>query len=75
MPTSKPAPSSTLPCKSASDDLFDLPEVPAEYCEPSLPPPSWQEQMAHAQMLLAWRKAQGMSLEDPPRNLARFVAV
>ena len=56
-------------------DLPDLPEVPTDFCAPAEPNPSWDQQMAHAQMLLAWRKAQGLRYEHPPRNPVRFVLV
>lgn len=55
--------------------LFELPEVPPEYCEPEEARPSWRQQMAHAQMLLSWRKTQGIQYDHPPRNPVRFVAV
>lgn len=73
MQTSKPALSSTPPSPTAEDRLFELPEVPSDFCEPETQAPSWGQQMTHAQMLLAWRKAQGLAEQHPPRNPEPFV--
>lgn len=54
-----------VPSKITSNDLFDLPEVPADYREPEGPVPSWEQQMAHAQMLIEWRKHLVTKTDNP----------
>ena len=56
-----------------NDLLFDLPNVPADFRDEAAPAPSFREQLAHAQMLLSWRKIQGLKSWHPPRNEERFV--
>lgn len=55
------------------DSLFDLPEVPPDFKEAERPAPTWEQQMAHAQMLRSWRKTQGLDDGHPPRHPVRFV--
>ncbi|MBI4028184.1 MAG: hypothetical protein HY360_24580 [Verrucomicrobia bacterium] len=55
-----------------SGGLFELPEVPDDDRETPGPAPSWRQQIAHAQMLITWRKAQRLPPDHPPRNPERF---
>jgi hypothetical protein len=68
----KPATYSTDTSPEEKSD-FDLPEVSAESTRlmEDRPPPSFSEQMAHAQMLLAWRN--GRPVDHPPRQDEPFV--
>ena len=70
----KPKDYSKPTCKIAdeSGELFELPEAPDDHRETPGPAPSWRQQISHAQMLLAWRKAQRLAQDDPPRNPERF---
>ena len=57
---------------ATSNDLFDLnlPEVGPGEGPIGHPEPTFEEQMAHAQMLLAWRN--GRPADHPPRQTERF---
>lgn len=66
------------PDPSSSDTSKDEPRLNLpEFCEESLrlmetPPPTLAEQIAHAQMLIRWRREQGLPPDDPPRNPEPF---
>lgn len=75
MPTNKPDLSSTPRSATGETLWFDLPEIPSDFREPEGANPTWSQQMAHTQMLLAWRKAQGIEDDHPPRNPEQFVWV
>ncbi len=67
-----PHPASKNDSSANSGDLFDLnlPEVgPGEGPLPH-PEPTFDEQIAHARMLLAWRN--GRPADHPPRQNERF---
>lgn len=56
------------PEKSGAD-FFDLPEITAadEAFLKSQPKPTFEEQIAHARWLLAWRWERGIPSDHPPR--------
>jgi len=65
-----PHPASETGSSATSSDLFDLnlPEIaegPLDH-----PEPTFDEQIAHAKMLLAWRN--GRPTDHPPRQNERF---
>ena len=76
MPMKKPAPCSTgISGKSAEerDSLLDLPEFSEESCRlMEGPPPTFEQQLAHAAMLRRWRREQGLPDDHPPSNADRF---
>ena len=51
---------------------LELPKVSDDSCEIRRPAPTWRQQISHAQMLIAWRKAQRLPLEHSPRNSENF---
>jgi hypothetical protein len=53
--------------------FFDLPAVPSDFRDEAGPSPTFHQQLAHTQMLLSWRKIQGLKSWHPPRNEERFV--
>lgn len=55
------------------DLLFDLPILPPELAQGAESAPTFREQIAHSQMLLSWRRTQGLEAPHPPRNEERFV--
>ncbi len=71
MPAMKPEASSTHISAEQNPDL-GFPEVCLESTRlmEDRPPPSFAEQIAHAQMLLSWKK--GQPADHPPRQGARF---
>ncbi len=73
MPTHQPDPFSPPLSKMPDDHLFELPSLPPELADARTPPPTFEEQLAHAQLLLSWRETQGLESPHPPRNAERFV--
>lgn len=73
METLKSEPHSPRHLGETKDWLFDLPEVPPDFQETPRPAPTWEQQMAHTQLLRSWRKIQGLDDGHPPRCAVRFV--
>jgi hypothetical protein len=75
MPTKKPETSSSAPSPEQSGaDFFDLPAITAadEAFLKSHPAPTFEQQIAHARWLLAWRRSRGIPDAHPPRQHERF---
>lgn len=70
-PAMKPEASSPH-TSSDNQAALEFPEVSQESTRliEDRPPPSFAEQIAHAQMLLSWKK--GQPAEHPPRQNVRF---
>jgi hypothetical protein len=73
MRTPKPGRFSKPPSKMTNDPLFDLPSLPDDFAQETELAPSFREQMAHAQLLLSWRRTQGLETPHPPRNEEKFL--
>jgi len=71
MPAMKPEASLQYTSADETDGL-GLPEVSQESTRlmEDRPPPSFAEQIAHARMLLSWKK--GRPADHPPRQCDRF---
>jgi len=67
-----PHPASETDFSATSTDLFDLnlPEIAEGEGPIDHPEPTFDEQIAHAKMLLAWRD--GRTADHPPRQNERF---
>jgi hypothetical protein len=54
--------------------VFDLPEITAadEAFLKSHPAPTFEQQIAHARWLLAWRRSRGLPDDHPPRQHEQF---
>ena len=67
-----PHPASKNDSSAISDDLFDLnlPEVGPGEGPISHPDPTFDEQIAHAKMLLEWKS--GPPADHPPRQNEQF---
>jgi hypothetical protein len=75
MPTKKSKASSSAPSiEQTGGDFFDLPEVTDadEAFLKSHPAPTFEQQIAHARWLLAWRRSRGIPDDHPPRQHERF---
>jgi hypothetical protein len=75
MPTKKPKTSSSTPSAERSGgDFFYLPDLTAadEAFLKSHPSPTFEQQIAHARWLLAWRRSRGIPDDHPPRQHERF---
>ncbi len=61
-------------CKTDEEvgGLFELPKVSGDYREIRRSASTWRQQISHAQMLIAWRKAQRLPPNHSPRNSERF---
>jgi hypothetical protein len=66
--------SSTPSSEQSGGDFFDLSECTAadEAFLKSHPSPTFEQQIAHARWLLAWRRSKGIPDDHPPRQLDRF---
>jgi hypothetical protein len=66
--------SSAPSSEQSGGDFFDLPEVTAadEAFLKSHPSPTFEQQIAHARWLLAWRTSRGIPDDHPPRQHERF---
>jgi hypothetical protein len=66
--------SSAPSSEQSGGDFFDLPEVTAadEAFLKSHPLPTFEQQIAHARWLLAWRRSRGIPDDHPPRQHERF---
>lgn len=69
MPMNPPATFSTKASRLTSEDLFDLPEIPADYLEPQQSAPTWEQQLAHAQILIRWRREESKHTVFPAENV------
>jgi hypothetical protein len=60
--------------EQSGGDFFDLPEITAadEAFLNSHPTPTFEQQIAHARWLLAWRRSRGIPDDHPPRQHERF---
>jgi hypothetical protein len=67
-----PRPASENDSSATSSDLFDLnlPEIGPGEGPLDHPEPTFDEQIAHAKMLLAWKN--GHPNDHPPRQTERF---
>jgi hypothetical protein len=75
MPTKKSESSFSAPSPEQSGgDFFELPEITAadEAFLKSHPAPTFEQQIAHARWLLAWRRSRGIPDDHPPRQCERF---
>jgi hypothetical protein len=75
MPTKKSETSSSAPSPEQSGgDFFELPVITAadEAFLKSHPAPTFEQQIAHARWLLAWRRSRGIPDDHPPRQRERF---
>jgi hypothetical protein len=66
--------SSAPSSERSGGDFFDLPEVTVadDVFLKRHPSPTFEQQIAHARWLLAWRRSRGIPDEHPPRQLERF---